>query len=36
LGFRLADLAEARLVPDTDAFDASLRASKGKKSKKQD
>jgi ribosome maturation factor RimP len=36
LGFQLADLAEARLVPDTDAFDASLRASKGKKSKKQD
>ncbi len=35
LGFQLADVAEARLVPDNDAFDASLRASKGKKPNKQ-
>ncbi|MDA9230325.1 ribosome maturation factor RimP [Alphaproteobacteria bacterium] len=33
LGFRLADVAEARLVVDEAAFDASLRAGKTKKTK---
>jgi len=31
LGFQLTDVADARLVPDDAAFEASLKASKGKK-----